>query len=638
MKIVKKALGYLAVTVFLAATTAGVWLPPIISHATEKDYWFPDVRIDATLRSNGDLALEERRTFDFRNGPFTYAYFNVDDPLDHVRDFSISELRPDGTEIPVQPAFAYHSIITNGFQAQWDFSANDEERTWVFRYTVACAAAVYDDTAQLYWQFIGTGWDKPTGHALITVHLPDRAEAAPARPADCTPDERPAATVPGTPLTRSDVRAFGHGPLNGSVTFHGASTIRYEVHDVPPASFVEGSILLPTDALPNAPQHPVDKLQEILGQERVWADQANALRSRHETERDWVLRLLIGVPIVLALLVLVSKMRDRVPDVPKVLEQPPDDDSVSGALLWSAWNGHLSPQNAYRAQLLRLARLGAIEIQAEGLVTDPTDLVLVRKVDAMDLPTVGDQDFLWLIFGRGEDAVDHVSTKHPKRRKLGPARYTAWFDAVKTRSGGLLKRIQKGDARLESTAAIAVAIGAAGYGFWTRTWGLGGPIGWWLVLESAIGLILALTWIPARLGLEDRTRVMKLAAFRRYLKDFSDLPNAPALAVVIWENSLEWAVALDVAKEVEKQVTAIVPVETLRSPIPGGPTGVAGIAAFHSFESAGPAIVMHSMASVSSGSSSGGFGSSSSSSSGSSSGSFSSGGGGGGGGTGGGAG
>jgi hypothetical protein len=284
MDIVKRALGYLALTAFLAATTAGLWLPPIISHATEKDYWFPDVRIDATLRSNGDLALEERRTFDFRNGPFTYAYFNVDDPLDHVRDFSISELRPDGTEIPVQPAFAYHSIITNGFQAQWDFSANDEERTWVFRYTVACAAAVYDDTAQLYWQFIGTGWDRPTGHALITVHLPDRAEAAPARPADCTPDERPAATVPGTPLTRSDVRAFGHGPLNGSVTFHGASTIRYDVHDVPPASFVEGSILLPTDALPNAPQHPVDKLQEILGQERVWADQANALRSRHETE------------------------------------------------------------------------------------------------------------------------------------------------------------------------------------------------------------------------------------------------------------------------------------------------------------------------------------------------------------------
>jgi uncharacterized membrane protein len=129
--------------------------------------------------------------------------------------------------------------------------------------------------------------------------------------------------------------------------------------------------------------------------------------------------------------------------------------------------------------------------------------------------------------------------------------------------------------------------------------------------------------------------VMKLTAFRRYLKDFSDLPNAPALAVVIWEQYLEWAVALDVADEVEKQVTAIVPVESLRSPIPGGPTGLAGINTFHAFQTAAATMVLTSMSSGSS--SSGGFGSSSSSS-GLSSGGFSSGGGGGGGGTGGGAG
>ena len=52
---------------------------------------------------NGDLQLEETRTFDFRNGPFTYAYFNVDDPKDHVRDFTIAEKLSDGTEVPVEP-------------------------------------------------------------------------------------------------------------------------------------------------------------------------------------------------------------------------------------------------------------------------------------------------------------------------------------------------------------------------------------------------------------------------------------------------------------------------------------------------------------------------------------------------------
>jgi hypothetical protein len=97
-----------------------------------------------------------------------------------------------------------------------------------------------------------------------------------------------------------------------------------------------------------------------------------------------VLYLLIGVPVALALFVLLARYRDRVPDVPKVLEQPPEDDPVQGSLLWSAWQGHLSPQNAYRAQVLKLASLGAIEMKADGRVTDPKDLTLVRKVDAMD--------------------------------------------------------------------------------------------------------------------------------------------------------------------------------------------------------------------------------------------------------------
>ena len=214
--------------------------------------------------------------------------------------------------------------------------------------------------------------------------------------------------------------------------------------------------------------------------------------------------------------------------------------------------------------------------------------------------------------------------------------YTKWLEASKQKTADVLKRIQQGDARIESVAAFAIAAGAAGYGFWTRTWGLGGAIGWWLIPVSLVSLIVALRIIPARVSLEDRTRVRRLEGFRRYLKDFSDLPNAPALAVVIWENYLEWAVALDVAREVEKQVTTLVPVESLRSPIPGGPTGVAGIQAFHAFQTAAATMVLTSMSSGSA-SSSGGFGSSGSSS-GFSSGGFSSGGGGGGGGTGGGAG
>src|SRR3990170_6357833 len=140
-----RVIGWVVVIAFLALTTAGLWLPPILIAAFEKDYHFPEVTIDATVLANGDLVLEETRTFDFRNGPFTYAYFNVVAPPDieqpdgRVRDFSIHERLADGSEVPVKPDYAYHSIATDNFQAQWSYQANDEERAWVFRYRVACA-------------------------------------------------------------------------------------------------------------------------------------------------------------------------------------------------------------------------------------------------------------------------------------------------------------------------------------------------------------------------------------------------------------------------------------------------------------------------------------------------------------------
>jgi uncharacterized membrane protein len=634
---VKRLLGWLFLIGFFAVTTAGLWLPPVISRAVEKDYHFPEVTIDATVLPNGDLQLEEIRTFDFRNGPFTYAYFNVDDPLDRVRDFTIAERLDDGTEVPVEPDSAGHSIVTEGFQSQWSYEAEDETRTWVFRYRVACAVDVYSDTAHLYWQFIGTGWDKRTDHAEITVHLPGRQGGDPAiRQQEC--EEDPSIPDLGkAPLERGDVRAFGHGPLNGEVTFVDPQTIRYEVRDVPPLSYVEGSILFPTDAVPTAVSTGEPGLRRILDREALWAEQANALRARHDAERRWVVILLVAVPLALAGLVLLARYRDRVPGVPRILEEPPEDDPVEGAVLWSAWEGRLSPQNAYRAQVLRLARLGAIELRADGRVTDPEDVKILRRTDALDLPTETDQDFMWLMFGRGERALEEISVKHPKRRSGSASTFSTWWMGVRMKSGGMVRRIQKGDARLESVLAAVIAVGAAGYGVWTAIWGLGGAIGWSLIPVSAASLVVALRMIPARLGLEDRTRVKRLEAFRRYLRDFSDLPNAPALAVVIWEHYLEWAVALGVADEVEKQVRALVPVESLRPPMRGAPTGLAGITAFRTVHAAAPGLVLWSMASASSGSTSGGFGSSSSSS-GFSSGGFSGGGGGGGGGTGGGAG
>ena len=60
-------------------------------------------------------------------------------------------------------------------------------------------------------------------------------------------------------------------------------------------------------------------------------------------------------------------------------------------------------------------------------------------------------------------------------------------------------------------------------------------------------------------------------AFRRYLVRFSSLPEAPAAAIVIWEQYLVYAVALGAGRQVEKQVRAVLPELQMPPPLAGGP-------------------------------------------------------------------
>jgi hypothetical protein len=96
-----------------------------------------------------------------------------------------------------------------------------------------------------------------------------------------------------------------------------------------------------------------------------------------------------------------------------------------------------------------------------------------------------------------------------------------------------------------------------------------------------VGLLAALRITPARVDAPTRERVAKLASFRRFLRWFSDLPNAPALAIVVRERYLEFATALGVAREVERHVKALVPVESLPRPFPGRHPAVQAFALEH---------------------------------------------------------
>jgi uncharacterized membrane protein len=642
--------------------------------AQAKSYHFSRVLIDATVLPDGSLQIVDHRTYDF-SGDFHGADYTIQWPSDKIENFKVEE---NAKEFHVDS-----NPFVSPFHAVWFYNAADEQRTFTISYRADCAVDAFSDTAHLLWQFVGTGWTVPTDFVKVTVHLPGVAEKPSPRPSSCAGGGTGSPGIPGgsstsslqdqidaaivkayqqaglkppkdvlgaghdvgggneasklktRPLKPGEVRAWGHGPFNGNVSIPNPNTVVYSVRTLEPGVFVEGSIIFPPESVPLAPQQKVDRLQRIIAHERELASEANARRHLHDVEANATRVLFVLVPLLMLLLVSISRTRDREPNVPKILREPPEPPEtmhpVDLAAIWGSFSGRRPAADAYRAEILYLAQTGVIELAPVGLVSDPEDLTIKRKKD----PTAeGDVDFVDFLFsGDGSEPVSLKELQATGKRKN---KLRHWWSDMGHRTESVSAAIRNGQHRWESFSVGVIAVATIAWAFYAGA-GIVGPFAYWLIPLAIVGWVVSAIAIRSRLKPELRERMARWRAFRRLLEKFSSLPDAPAMAVIIWERYLVYATALGVAKTVEKQVKALVPPEQLPPPFPGAPPGVGGyqwnaifISSIHTHESSATAAALGISSSTSHGggswSSGGGFG-----------GGFSGGGGGGGGGTGGGA-
>ncbi len=607
-----------------------------------KSYRFPSVRIDATVNADGSLTLVEQRTYDFR-GHFHFATFTVEHKqFDDVVDFQVREgdtgYVPDGVEAAGHAS--YDDPVLEGpggfkFKAMWWFDAVNQDRTFTISYRVLCAIDVYSDTAHLLWKFIGEGWSVPTDAAVITVHLPGASVAPPQRPngpcfAPVDDGSKPRPPVSTRALVAGEVRAWGHGPLQGNVRIADPQTVVLDVNDVAPGAFVEGSVLFPASVVPFAAANAEPKPDSILAEEQSLADQANAAREHHravEARRSLFRRILtwwaIGLVIFAAVVIVMARWYDRVSDLPPELDAPPEPNlhPAKLAMRWAWVRRGSGVSNAFRAELLHLARTKVIDVVPTGTVTESKDYLLSLKAVPTD---PADEHFANFLFADDKPVdLDRLKPTEDQRTDLRQWRDDLQADVGRAFPGNGSRpetRIFGWTLFVSLVALIALSI----FGY------PGALLVTLMPLEVIVLWVVVRRAIPRWVEGPEREAMAQWAAFRRHLKRFSSLRDAPATAVVIWEQYLAFATALGVADRVRKQVRAIVPAEDLPSPWPGAPPGIIGLQALSTVSSVS---AMSPAAWLSSFTSSGGSGSWSSGGGGG--GGFSGGGGGGGGGTGG---
>lgn len=257
--------------------------------AEARSYTIDGVNIDATVDANGVVTVDEERTYSF-DGSFNGVYWDLSEaptefsPVNvdvlacgEVRDangpFSgkRAEFALVNAETPASGQYSVRSTYGETSQVQRVKLASaktDEEATFFVRYRVEGLVGNWLDTGELYWKFVSDGWDVTSYDVTCTIHLP-----------------APAGTqiVPG-----ENVRVWQHhAPLTGEVHLDGADIV-CTVPRVSSSDFAEIRAAFPREWVSGLQEISSARLQTILDEEGLWAQEANDKRA-HIRIAAWVI-------------------------------------------------------------------------------------------------------------------------------------------------------------------------------------------------------------------------------------------------------------------------------------------------------------------------------------------------------------
>jgi uncharacterized membrane protein len=523
---VRRTFRIVGTLVFVLLVTAGIAAAAIFFPT--KEFSVPKVDVEATLAADGTMQVVEHITYDF-TGQFHFGTRPIPLGAYTISDVHVTE---HGQELPTSGA---------PYNLQWYFSAEDESRTFDIRYTVTGAVIGTPDVAELYWKWVGE--DHPTiGDVTATLAVP-----------------------PGP----GDLRAWGHGPLDGRVDVE-TDTVRWRAADVPQGTFVEGRVAIPPARLPLLPISQPPKLEQILREEGSWARAANDARARAAQdaarERDARSALTVVVPIAtlagaVGFLLLWRRFgKEPTPreEIGEYVRDLPDDPPavVDGLMHWGA----IGPV-AFSATILDLAQRGFLTVREvredRALLPDKVDYELTRT-DADRTPLKGfERSALDQVFADGSPVMQSEIGANARAHQTESLR--RWNDFKADASTSLRMRRYINGRRSKPfllNILAALVVGLAGFGALSlRLWVIGGVAIAWAAVQ------IALTPLLRQRSPEGQVRYLQWRGVRNYLHDFSQLADAPVGHLVLWERYLVYAAALGVSDELAQGLAVHVPPE-----------------------------------------------------------------------------
>ncbi len=508
-------------------------------NANARDYSFPSLEVKVEVEKDGSVYIEEKRTAVF-DGNYSglFQWINKQ-PEEEITDIKIREGNKYYDLNPSQeigPAGTYF-IKDEGdkIYIDWSFEAENENRTFILSYRIKNAVKIHNDIAELYYIFSGDEWDKPISYFRGELSF----------------SEDP----------KNEIKAWGHGPLNGTVSIKENNTVIWEINNIPSRTFVAGRVAFPLEVVPEATRFTsVQGLDQIISEETELANKAN--RERNYTLYSIILGIFAFISsIVFSVFQWFKYGRefkgefdgDYYRELPSL--RPP----VEAGYLYRF--KRIDPVDI-TATILDLGRRGFLVIEEyipekKGFFQfkDKADYRLNKKgtknISELKKHEKIIYDFLFNDAGDGDSVSFQEIEKYSKDNKKDFVEFwNKWKEEVtkimdkedlfeKTEASEILKRTIPGMAFFIIPVILFILFkGSAVFA------GIGLFSGGFIYLISLAS--------HSRRTEKGATEFNKWKAFKKFIKDFSNIEKETIPSLVMWEHYLVYAVSLGAAKEVLK--------------------------------------------------------------------------------------
>lgn len=280
-KLKKICFTFLFIVIFLLALT-------IVVQA--KSYNIDEMNIEGTIRSNGDLAIEQDITYNFE-GSYNGIYLNIPYKIydieknEVIKHGSINDDIYTGTGVEIESiedgksgTYSKVNKARNGDRNVYTLSNSDnmvnlkiyapstnEKRTFKIKYVIKNLCVKHEDIGELYYNFIGGEWDCDINNLNIRVAIPNNTNT---------------------------LNIWGHGPIEGTSSITSKRLAEFNVPGVKKGQYVAVRIIFDKEVIKDS-----NKLSNIEAKGIIFDNEKDIFANK-----DIRNKFTIGVIIVSAVL------------------------------------------------------------------------------------------------------------------------------------------------------------------------------------------------------------------------------------------------------------------------------------------------------------------------------------------------